>query len=75
MRDPLKARHIKVFTDENGRKTAVDCDEVALVRKVCKYRATHLQGYLWELTLRSGATVCIDYDVMLEDLLVVLDMT
>lgn len=75
MKDPFKARNFQVFRDEFDRKTAVDCDEIAAVREV--FRATELpyrRLRMWELTLRSGAVVCIEYDVRIEDLLTVLDI-
>lgn len=74
MRDETKARHIKVFRDERDNKIAVDCDEVVLVRQVCKVKDARIVGHMWELTLRSGETLCIDYDVVIDDLLIVLDM-
>lgn len=74
MRDETKARHIRIFTDENGRKVAVDCDEISLVQQIRKYDGIRRIGYMWALTLRSGATVCVDYDVLIEDILVMLDM-
>ncbi len=67
----MKAK--KIFTDENDHKVAVDCDEVAMVRQVCKLTdVPYRRLSMWELTLRSGAKVVIDYDVLLEDFLIVL---
>ena len=68
-KDPLKARNIQIVMDSDGHTAAVDVDEIALVRNVGKVDGARIVGRIWELTLKSGATVCIDYEVPLEDML------
>ena len=73
MRDDLKARNIQIMMDVRGYTVAVDADEIAMVRSVARIDASvpgaRIVGRVWELTLKSGATVCVDYEVPLQDML------
>lgn len=76
MRDPMKARNIKILMDHLGHEVAMDTDEIVLVRSVSKAfeNSAVIERRIWELTLRSGATVVVDYDVSMEEILEMLDM-